>query len=201
MGVFCDMCQNDNYEATDEEKLIMIHDIIGTMNDDEIDDFGVWLYSEFFEIDDDEIKYIFNISEVRKMVTLLGSEYYDEILDYIDPNEKFIDVDYFTDDGEIDLSPDIVDESEDDHELNERMKRYMLMKNVNRKKKKFFRSHGGLKSRRRRDLASGAHKRLIRKNRVANRRKYRQNRMFIKAYQKSRKDKINKGMHNVKLYR
>jgi hypothetical protein len=199
MGVFCDMCQGD-YEASDDEKLIMIHDIIGTMNDDEIDDFGVWLYTEFFEIDDEELKYIFNISEVRKMVTLLGSDYFDEILDYIDPDDKFIDVDYFTNDGEINIDDVATDESEDP-KLNEHMKRYMVMKNVNRKKKKFFRAHGGLKSKRRRDLASGQHRRLRRMNRIANKRKYRKNRMYLKSYLKNRAEKIDNGIHHVKLYR
>lgn len=106
MNTFYDLYKQKEYEESDEEKLITIHDIIGTMNDDEIDAFGVWLYTEFFEVNKEDLKYIFSISEVRRMVAQLEPSDYDKILDFIDPSDKFIDFGYFTNDGTIDLDDD-----------------------------------------------------------------------------------------------
>ena len=119
MNTFYDLYQQHTHEETDEEKLIMIHDIIGTMSDDEIDKFGIWLYTRFFEVDEDEMQYIFSISDVRRMVAVLDSENYDEILDKIDPENRFIDFGYFTNDGNIDWDQsdyyDNYDQDNDDY--------------------------------------------------------------------------------------
>lgn len=198
----------------DVEKLVAIYDIIGTMNDDEIDEFGYWLYTEFF---DDDPKYIFCISDVRRMVVALGAEYYDEILDFLDPEERVIKLRNFTNDGVFYDSPnydydeyrdhreyagfDESEESDDPDELNERRSRIRKRSSANHKKNKIFQAHGGLKTRRRRDLIDPKHKREIRQSRIKRRHEYRQSRPQALSYARSDRAMTKSGFNIRKRYR
>ena len=83
---------------TDEEKLISIIDIIGTMTDEDVDDFGYYLYTTYFEDENIPDDYVFEEHEVTRMVVTLGNDYYDEILDALQDDEM-ISFNHFTNDG------------------------------------------------------------------------------------------------------
>lgn len=99
--------------AESEEQLKRIHDIVDEMDEDEISEFGEALYYEFFDDDEtEEDNYeIFNIEDVKLMVSELGENFYDDIID-------------------------LLSEIEDD--LEEGVSRIMKQKNMNRKKRKFM---------------------------------------------------------------
>lgn len=196
----------------DVEKLVAIYDIIGTMNDDEIDEFGYWLYTEFF---DDDPKYIFCISDVRRMVVALGAEYYDEILDFLDPDERVIKLRNFTDDGVYyDEHPEDYEEYQDhrayagfdeseesDDEMNERRSRIRKRSSANHKKNKIFQAHGGLRTRRNRDLMNPKHQREIRQTKIKRRHEYRQTRPQALSYARSDRAMTKTGFNIRKRYR
>lgn len=164
------------YLKENEEQLALINDILVDMDEEEIDEFGYVLYVEFFEEDDiesleDDDFSFFSIEDVQEMITILGSDMYDYILDLLD------------------------EESEED-EMDEAVSRRMKTSNMNRKKRKFM---SNTKADLRKTKA--VRKKAARLSRADRKRYYRANKKKIISYQKSRGDAIKKGKHKVKLRR
>lgn len=152
-----------------------IESLLSDMDDDEIDEFGYVLYTEFFdEEDQDEYEDFFTIDDVKEMINELGEDFYEEILDMLQ-----IEVSDTTD-------PD----------LNEVVSRIMKQRNMNRKLRKYM-STSSAKLRQQK----AARKKAARQNKASRKRYYRANKAKIAAYQKSRREAIKKGKHKVKLRR
>lgn len=185
-----------------------IFDLLDEMSDEEVDEFGLYLYDEFFEYDqeaddsedygdeddeddgedgEDEDFEIIGIDEVKAIITELGAEFYEYILDELLP-----------DDSEEDDTSDAEEfhDVDPEEQVSEGVTRRMLTKNINRKKRKFMKKS---KARLRREAPK--RKREMRKTRAKRKRYYRANKAKIKSYQKSRSTMISKGKHKVKLRR
>jgi len=152
-----------------EDNLIKIKAILSEMSADEIDEFGVYLYEEFFDMDESEDLDQFEISDVETMIKLLGETFYNQILD-------------------------MLDEDDETYEMEEGASRVMKASNLNKKKRKFM---GNSKADLRKTKAQ--RKKDARMNKSKTKRYYKANKTKIAAYQKSRSDAIKKGKHNVKL--
>lgn len=185
----------------DEEALLQeIKNILAGMSDDDIDEFGAFLSVEFFETPEDEIEDVyFDINSVLEMIDELGSEddsednieVYEFILDLLLPEDFLSSADY-VDDGNYE------EETEEDlgYNVSEAVSRIMKVKNLNRKKRKFFQKSAATL---RKERAA-----RVKKNRInrAGRRAYtRVNKAKIKSYQKSRATFMKKGRHFRKIRR
>lgn len=167
------------YLQENEDKLQQICDILDGLSEEEIDELGYVLYSEFFDADEEfEEEDEFEIDDVKDMVQALGAEFYDDILDLLEPED-------------LDL-----DDTEDLENVEEGVGRRMLTKNFNRKKRKFMATS---KAQLRRTKVK--RKQDARKTKAARKRYYRANKVKIAAYQKSRAAAIKKGKHKVKVRR
>lgn len=178
-----------------EDYLAMINAILDQLDDEEIDEFGYVLYSDFFDTEEeeetsaedntedetgeeDEADEPFTRADVDEMIQVLGSELYLAILELLDE-----------DDGSEWAG-------EEDEDLEEGVTRRMVAKNMNRKKRKFMKNSKAMMRK-----TKAVRKRLARKNRAKKKRYYRANKVKIAAYQKSRASAIKKGKHKVKLRR
>jgi len=173
-----------------DDLLQQINDMLDELSDEEVSEFGEYLFDEFLEMDEESDEY-FEIEDVKDMIAELGDEFYQEILDMLSP-EDFGD-DEETDDAEIYHD---VDPEEQDAELGEGVSRIMKKGNMNRKKRKFM---SNTKADMRKTKA--LRKKEARKTRAKRKRNYRANKVKIKAYQKSRSTAIKKGKHIVKRRR
>ena len=182
--------ENDDY-------LAKIKESISTMGPEEIDEFGFYLFAEFFdsfgdgEADTDDVEeIIFTHEDVLEMVQALGAEMYPDVLDMLDEvsEEEFEEI-LRDDDGE--FTPDDVP---DYSNIDEGVSRIMLSKNRNRKRRKFM-----VKSKTKMRQSVAQRKRIARQNRNKVKRYYRANKSKIKAYQKSRRTAIKAGKHIVKV--
>lgn len=174
-------------EQEDENLFKEIHDIVATLGEDELNEFGYYLYSEFFDEEEGEEEETpeddeFTIDDVMEMIAELGPEFYGEILDMLDFEEDDIESHH----GGEDI----------DNDIQEGVSRIMRQKNFNRKKRKFM---SNTKADMRRTKAK--RKMAARQNRAKRKRYYRANKKKISAYQKSRNTAISKGKHKVKLRR
>ena len=167
-------------ESIPEDLLNQINEILAEMSEEEINDFGFVLYYEFFEDEETEDDNYddFTLEDVNEMIKELGPDFYDDVLDLL--QDEDIDLD-----DETDL---------EDKDLEEGVTRKMLMKNYNRKNRKYM---SLTKSKYRQQKQ--ARKKAARVSRQARKRYYKANRMKIAAYQKSRRDAIKKGKHKVKI--
>lgn len=175
---FLDLLESEEEARGPEEVLQEIVDIMDTMDEDEIDEFGVVLYETFFEDDPetelDDAPDFFEASDVDEMIQELGPEVYEDVLDLLE---------------------EIEDDSEPE-EANEAVSRRLSSKDRNRKKRKFMaKSKADLRK------TKAKRKQNARKNRQSRKKYYRKNKQKIKAYQKSRRDAIKKGKHKVKKRR
>lgn len=149
--------------------------IIDTMGEDELQELGAWLYSEFFEPDEEEdgIPY-FTIEDIKGMIDELPSEIYLDVLDELE----------------------IEDEESEAEETNEGVTAIMMGSRKNKKKRKFMKKGRATLKR-----EEAQRKRENRINSGKRKRYYRANKSKIKHYQASRRDAINRGAHFVKLRR
>ena len=173
-----------------------IKNILDVMSEDEIDEFGSFLAVEFFEEPVDEIEDVyFDIDNVLEMIDELGDEAYAFILDLLLPedftsseNLEHLETDNYE---EVDIHG-----TEDDEDVNEGVGRVMKVKNLNKKKRKFFAKSAAV-------LRKERAKR-VKKNRItrATRKAYqRVNKVKLKAYMKSRDTFMKKGRHFTKIRR
>lgn len=178
-----------------EEALAKIQEIVNSMESDEVDQFGYYLYNEFFDTDQDgdDEEMFFGHDDVMEMIQDLGPEMYEDILDLLSEvsDEEFGE--FETEDGVI---PDEKVSVPDFGGVSEGVSRIMLGKNRNHKKRKFMTN-----SRTKMRQTAAIRKRLARQNRNKVKRYYRANKAKIKAYQKSRRDAIKSGKHIVKMRR
>jgi len=178
-----------------EDVLQQIFDMLDELSDEEIDEFGYFLYSEFFDnvppetSEDEEQEEEFDAEDVKEMIDALGPDMYEAILDLLLPED--IETDTSTIDAE-----EYHDVDPDEQEVQEGVSRKMKTKNINRKKRKFMTK---TKADLRRTKAQ--RKKEARQNMASRKRYYRANKMKIKSYQKSRAAFIKKGKHKVKLRR
>lgn len=178
-----------------EEALVKIQEIVNSMESDDVDQFGYYLYNEFFDTDQDgdAEEMFFGHDDVMEMIQDLGPEMYEDILDLLSEvsDEEFEE--FETEDGVI---PDEKVSVPDFSGVSEGVSRIMLGNNRNHKKRKFM-----AKSRTKMRQTAAIRKRLARQNRNKVKRYYRANKAKIKAYQKSRRGAIKSGKHIVKMRR
>lgn len=183
MGKFKEFLrENDLTEDLFED----ISEILDEMSEEELDQFGHFLYYEFFnedefedETDEDQEAIIFTRKDIDKMIDELGSTFYHDILFFLsDENED---------------DSDSEEESEEDN-MYEGVSRRMSAKNLNKKKRKFMKlSVAAL----RKTKVQRKHAAIA--SRADRKRYYKANKTKIAAYQKSRNTAIEKGKHFVKL--
>lgn len=161
------------FESRDaEDTLDRILTIMDTMSEEDIDEFGTVLYSEFFDEDEEDFGDVFTVDDVDTMIHELGPEMYDIILDLLEELE------------------------EEDDELEEAVSRRMQPGSYNRKKRKYMSI-----SRSQHRQTKAERRRKARQTKQARKRYYRANKKKIAMYQKSRNDAIKKGKHKVKVRR
>ena len=180
-----------------DDTLAKIKESIGSMQPEEIDEFGFYLFAEFFDSFEDGVEdaddaetIIFTHEDVLEMIQALGPEMYPDVLDMLDEvsEEEFEEI-LRDDDG--DFEPDNIP---DYSSIDEGVSRIMLSKNRNRKRRKFM-----AKSKTKMRQSVSQRKRIARQNRNKVKRYYRANKSKIKAYQKSRRAAIKAGKHIVKV--
>lgn len=190
----------EEYDMGSADLLKEIENILEGMSDDDIDEFGAFLSVEFFDTPEEDIEDIyFDFDTVMKMISEFVSEYgddieaYEIILDLLLPEDFMSSADY-TDDGN--YEEEYEEDLGIDENVNEGVSRVMKIKNLNRKKRKFFtKSAASLRKER---------AKRIKKNRLnrADRKAYQRiNKAKIKGYQKSRANFVKKGRHFKKIRR
>jgi len=194
MGSFKTFLQensDDTKNIASDDDLAQIQKIINTMEPDELDEFGEFLYDEFFDKDEDgdADEMFFGADDIMDMINDLGPEMFPDILDML--SEVPDDNDLENDDGEI---PDEDVNAQEFNGVSERVSRIMLSKNRNRKKRKYMTIS---KAKFKQTVSARKRKNRLNKNKV--KRYYRANKAKIKAYQKSRALAIKSGKHIVKL--
>lgn len=177
-------------EMTPAELLAEIENMLGTLSEDEVDEFGAFLSVEFFDITEDEIEdEYFDKKIVLNMIKELGEDSYGFILDLLLP-EDF--------ENSKELEDEDIDQSEygeiGSEELEEGVSRAMKAKNRNMKKRKFFKKSAATLRKERADRMK-----KNRMNRAARRGYQRINKDKIAAYQKSRARFMRKGKHFAKI--
>ena len=180
-----------------DDSLVKIKESINAMGPEEIDEFGFYLFAEFFDSFEDGVEdadnaeeIIFTHEDVLEMIQALGSEMYPDVLDMLDEvsEEEFEEI-LRDDDGE--FTPGSIP---DYSSIDESVSRIMLSTNRNRKRRKFM-----AKSKTKMRQSVAQRKRIARQNRNKVKRYYRANKSKIKAYQKSRRTAIKAGKHIVKV--
>lgn len=160
--------------SENEEKYNAILSILDELEEGELDELGVILYTQFFDYDDDTDLSYFTKDDLIEMIKSLGSDMYDEILEFVEEETGL----------------------EEPEEMDESVSRIMKKSNMNRKKRKFMgKSFAELRK------TAASRKKANRENRASRKRNYRANVQKIKSYAKSRSGAIKKGLHNVKLRR
>lgn len=155
------------------DNLDKLYTTIAELSEEEIDELGEYIVNNFLDdldTDDDEG---YDIIDVREMIAGLNAATIEIILDMLE-----YDTDEDTDDDlqEADVS------------------RIMKSGNMNRKRRKYMgSSHADL------NRTRAKRRQEARKSKVARKRYYKVNKTKIANYQKSRRDAIKKGKHNVKL--
>lgn len=177
--------ESDDQEVSSNVTFDDIVEILETMTEDEINDFGFYLYIEFFASDDedeDELASLyFTIDDVKAMIVELGEDFYQTIYDLLQPedDEESDDEDY--------------DEDEDDDEVFESVSRRMDVSNMNKSPRKYMK----LSMAKFRQLAQ-IRKRKYRETKQYRKRYYRANRAKILAYMKSYRQAVKSGKHKPK---
>jgi len=170
------MSRFKDFLMNEEDDLTKINAILDELDDEEINDFGSYIYDEFFGEDDEDFDDLgdeFAIEDIQNMIAELGKEMWPEILDLLD---------------------DDLETDEDD--IEEGVSRRMKVSKMNRKKRKFMKkSHATLRK------SKAKRKRKNRATKASRKRNYRANKKKIAQYQKSRQVAIKKGKHKVKLRR
>lgn len=156
-----------------------IMDIISTeLTQEEIDEFGVWLYDTYFE-DNDSDDEEFSLEDIEQMLNILSQD--DDSIYILDDILGVLTLDEFDDDS--------INEA-----LLESVTPYMKASNRNLKKRKFMANSKmymlRTKQKRKRENLLSKPKR---------RRQYLVNKTKIKKYQTSRNTAIKKHLHIVKL--
>ena len=156
-----------------------IMDIISTeLTQEEIDEFGVWLYDTYFE-DNDSDDEEFSLEDVEQLLNILSQD--DDSIAILDDILGALTLDEFDDDS--------INEA-----LLESVTPYMKSSNRNLKKRKFMANSKmymlRTKQKRKRENLLSKPKR---------RREYLVNKTKIKKYQASRNTAIKKHLHIVKL--
>lgn len=189
--------EGEEIEMNSQSLMIEIKNILDSLSDDEVDEFGAFLAVEFFETSEDEIDDLFfDIDNVIEMIRTLGDndedekvEIYSFILDLLLPedfeNSKYLDYDNEPEYSEI--APD---------DISEGVSRIMKVKNLNRKKRKFFQKSAALLRKERAKRVKSN-----RENRATRKAYQRINKVKLKAYQKSRATFMKKGRHFKKIRR
>ena len=185
------MGQFKEFIIENEDNTQRIFDILDEMPDEEIDEFGYYLYSEFFDSDNDE-ESSFDISDIKCMIDELNSGFLEDILDMLSIDNIEDQADTLDAEEFHDVDPD----EQDAEDTNEAVGRRLLKKNVNRKKRKFMKNSKAdmrrTKSKRKKDA---------RLNKASRKKYYRANKQKISAYSKSRNKLISTGKHVVKKRR
>ena len=182
--------ESDDQEVASNVTFDDIVEILETMTEDEINDFGFYLYAEFFASDDedeDELALLyFTIDDVKAMIVELGEDFYQTIYDLLQPedDEEGNDEDDYEDDE---------DEDEDDDEVFESVSRRMDVSNMNKSPRKYMK----LSWAKFRQLAQ-ERKRKTRETKQYRKRYYRANRAKILAYMKSYRQAVKSGKHKPK---
>lgn len=175
MGKFKDFLHEE------EDLLKQITDILMQMDEDDIDAFGYYLLSTFFESEPEDEEYYYSINDVQEMIQDLGPDMYTYILDMLSevPDEDIED-------------PEDIEELD----LEEGVSRTMKAGNRNRKKRKFMQNSAAALRR-----TAASRKKKARKNKSKRKRYYSANKAKIKQYQKSRSKAIKAGKHIPKMRR
>lgn len=159
---------------------------LNEMSDAEIHEFGEWIYSEFYDMDEDDVEEgaSENITK-EEIIELLGDMTQDD-LEYI----------YHMASDEEDEEDEVDSHTHDNENIEEGVARRMAAKNRNKKKRKFM-SNSKADMRR----TKVARKKNARQSRAKRKRDYRKNKVKKLAYAASRKKAIDSGKHKVKLRR
>lgn len=176
------------------EGVVTLADIkamLAELTEDEIDELGAYLFTEFFDSEEDSIEdFYFSTADVISMIEDLGEEMYEEIYDMLDipehgeEDEDVVDFDTHHADGEID----------NDDQTNEGVSRVLQTKNINRKKRKFMK-----KSLTQLRKEAPARRIEMRKTFSKRKRYMRANSTKLAAYKKMRGNLVKGGKHHVKL--
>jgi len=79
---------NDPDMISNNKKNII--DVLNQMDDDEIDDFGYWIYTNLYD-DGQENEGVFNKNEVIEMLNMLDADDLDYIWDYMNDEDDIVD--------------------------------------------------------------------------------------------------------------
>jgi len=171
----------------EDENTVTLDDIkeeLEELSEEEIDELGVYLFTGFFDSDEDKIEdFYFNINDVISMIEDLGEEMYEYIYD-------MLSIPVYSDDED----DEDEDEIEIDNHTNEGVSRIMQTKNINRKKRKFMK-----KSLSQLRKEAPARKIELRKTFAKRKRYMRANTTKLAAYRKMRGTLIKRGKHNIKM--
>lgn len=151
-----------------------LFDEIGTLDDDELDEFGSYIDTNFLD-GENEDDFDFDIEDVKDMVNIICQD--NNLIGVL-----------------MDIVSNGIDVGEDD--VNEAVTRILTNKRMNKKKRKFMTKSA---SQLRRERSGRV--RSNRANKSKKKRYYTANKTKIKAYQKSRNGAIKKGKHKVKKRR
>lgn len=160
---------------------------LNEMSDSEIHEFGEWIYTEFYEMDEEEVEDGASENITKEEIIELLGDMTQEDLEYI----------YYmiTDSDEDEDFEDAVDAHTHDNEnIEEGVARRMAAKNRNKKKRKFMANSQATMRR-----TKVARKKEARASRAKRKRDYRKNKVKKKAYAASRSKAIDSGKHIVKL--
>lgn len=162
-------------------KVNTLLDTVNQLTNQEVDEFGWYLNSTFFdqnhnENEDEQENY--SKIDIRKMLVAVLSE-----CTTLEEAENIID----------NLIDDLSYPVED---ISESVSRRMLPSHLNHKRRKFMKKSRAVLRR-----EKTKRKRLNRLTRMKRKRYYKANKLKIKAYQKSRRSMIKRGRHIVKLRR
>lgn len=155
---------------------------IDKLSDEELHEFGEWLYDQAFGEDDTEYEGSEDFDKEEVLDILESIE--DEDLDYV---LYMLEEEEFSEDDEDD---------EDDDELEERVSTRMISKDRNKKKNKRF-SLSKSKFR----AGKSKRKKAARASKIDRKKYYRKNKARIKKYNKSYSKAVASGRHKKKIRR
>lgn len=188
---FIDYIESNTDHYVDAE-LYSLKNALLELTPEELDNLGEVIFDLFFEDDYEEIPDIFGLIDVIDMVDELrkemGQEAVDTVFELLEIDEDAIEE---SDEDESDED----DDEEEESKLDEAgPARRMKVANMNKKKRKFM-------TLRKTDLlrTKVERKRKVIKGRMKKRRYFKNNKIKIKAYQKSRSAAIANKKHTVKI--
>lgn len=195
---FIDYIESNTDHYVDAE-LYSLKNALLELTPEELDNLGEVIFDLFFEDDYEEIPDIFGLIDVIDMVDELrkemGQEAVDTVFELLEIDEDAIEE---SDEEESDEDDDEDEDDEDDEEESKLDEagpaRRMKVANMNKKKRKFM-------TLRKTDLlrTKVERKRKVIKGRMKKRRYFKNNKIKIKAYQKSRSAAIANKKHTVKI--